>query len=142
MFSKKNKKNSKSEAKQKHGTLNILGEGTSVEGKIYSEGSLRIDGKVNGNVECDSKLFIAETAFIDGDVFCQDAEICGKISGNVHSKGIVSIKETAILKGDIHYNNIEIEPGAQVACTLIQTTGKLESVTTNGGNKKETSKTA
>ncbi len=118
MFSKKNKKTASPIINTNN--ISIIGEGTEVTGDIKSKNSFRIDGKVVGEIKIEGKIFLSSNAFVEGNIYCIDAEICGEISGNIFAKGNVSIKENAIITGDINYREIEIAQGAKLECKLKQ----------------------
>lgn len=117
--------------------LSILEEGTKIEGRLLSEYPLRIDGLVDGSIESETKLFIAEHAIVNGDITCVDADIFGKVIGKIISTGKLAIKHSGNVKGEIEYNTLEVEGGAQLACTVTQTTGKLEKVSPAQSNQGE-----
>ena len=48
----------KEKIKEPTGELNVLGEGTTIQGSLVSNGDLRIDGKVNGNVTTQGKCIL------------------------------------------------------------------------------------
>lgn len=115
--------------------LSILEEGTKIEGRLLSEYPLRIDGIVDGTIESETKLFIAEHAVVNGDITCVDADVFGKVIGKIISTGKLAIKHSGNVRGEIEYNTLELEAGAQLACTVTQTSGKLEKVTTNSSKQ-------
>jgi len=121
MFSKKqvNLPSSKQE-------LSIINQDTIIDGNITSRCSLRIDGTVNGNVEVSEKLLICDNAKVIGDIKAQEIEVCGQVDGIIRTSGLISVKENGKVKGDIFYSQIEIEAGAQLESSLIQTKGKSE----------------
>ncbi len=122
MFSS-NSKPKEPTKKVDYNSVNIIGEGSEIEGNIISSSSFRVDGKVTGNTTIKGKLLVSPKGVIDGDIQCEDAEICGEVRGNVHASNVVSIKSTAKITGDIYYKQIEIEQGANLDCKLQQTTG-------------------
>ena len=46
----------------------LLGRGTVIKGDINTEGDIRIEGKVFGNIKVSGKLVIGEGAEIKGDI--------------------------------------------------------------------------
>ncbi|GAP71891.1 hypothetical protein SAMD00024442_2_52 [Candidatus Symbiothrix dinenymphae] len=91
---------------------NELTSGTLVKGTIQAEDDLRIDGKVEGLIECSGKVVVGSQAEIVGDIFCTNADIIGTVKGNLTIRDILSLKATAAFTGDVVTNRIEIEPGA------------------------------
>jgi len=102
------------------GSINTLGIGTSVTGDIVTNGDIRINGNLNGNILAKGKVVVGPSGYIDGNITCQTADIYGKISGNVSSSDILSLKATANITGDISAGKLSIEPGATFtgACSM------------------------
>ena len=67
-------------------SVNIISEGSELEGFLKSEHDIRIGGILKGTVETESKVIITEQGFVSGDIVCQNADIAGKVSGDVLGK--------------------------------------------------------
>lgn len=94
--------------------MNMLGMGTLIEGNIKTEGDIRIDGKILGNVTVNSKLAIGETGMIEGNVQCKNASIEGRVKGNLHISELIFLRKTAIIDGDIVATKLVVEEGARI----------------------------
>jgi cytoskeletal protein CcmA (bactofilin family) len=93
--------------------LNIIGAGTTVEGTISCDGDIRIEGHVKGTVNSKAKIVIGSTGSVEGDLYCDNADISGKIFGSVEAKDIVFLKSSAYLEGDITTTKFVVETGAK-----------------------------
>lgn len=102
----------KSASQEAHNARNHVAEGTTLKGSIDSPGGLRIDGKVEGEIDSIGKLVIGEKGLVDGNIRCKDAEIEGKIKGNITSSGLLYLKESAQVEGDISAHHMKMDPGA------------------------------
>ncbi|MDR1527256.1 MAG: polymer-forming cytoskeletal protein [Dysgonamonadaceae bacterium] len=91
---------------------NALAPGTLIKGSIHAEEDLRIDGKVEGLIECSGKVVIGPQAEIQGDIHCANVDIIGRVTGNLVIKGILSIKASGVFTGDLTVGCLEITPGA------------------------------
>lgn len=90
----------------------IIGPKVEIQGKIISEASLRIDGKVIGDIETKQGVIVGNTGYIEGNIKCQKLTIIGKIKGNVISYENVEILSSGKLEGDLKYGGkIFIEEG-------------------------------
>jgi cytoskeletal protein CcmA (bactofilin family) len=100
--------------------LNSLVKGTTVEGTIFSESDIRVDGIIKGNLTCKAKVIIGPTGFIDGEVKCQNAMIEGKMIGKLRVAELLSVKETAEIVGDVVTGKLLVQPGAvfNVTCNM------------------------
>ena len=61
----------------------IIGAGTSINGDINSEGDIRIDGTLNGNLIAKAKVFIGPEGIVEGNITGFHADILGKVKGNI-----------------------------------------------------------
>lgn len=102
------------------GLHNILSAGTVVKGNVYTETDFRLDGKVEGDVQCSGKIVIGPKGCVTGNIISDNAEILGEVEGSVRVTGKLILKSTAIVKGDIDVQSLEIEPNAHFngACTM------------------------
>jgi cytoskeletal protein CcmA (bactofilin family) len=107
-------KNNKStqDIEQLSNSSTIVGKGSVMEGNIETFGNLRIEGKVIGNIKTKSKVAIGDSAFIDGTILAQNAEIAGEVKGLVEVSEVLVLKSTALIHGDIVTNKLIIEAGA------------------------------
>lgn len=93
-------------------THNALEIETVIIGNITAPKDLRIDGNVQGNIECSGKVVLGQTGSISGNIQCATAEISGKIIGNICAQQSLTLKSSSIFEGDIDTASLIIEPGA------------------------------
>lgn len=91
---------------------NAIAAGTIVKGEIKAEQDFRIDGKLEGDIECAGKIIVGPQAEILGNIKCTNADLMGRIQGNVYIEETVSLKASVIYNGEIVTKYLEIEPGA------------------------------
>jgi len=92
--------------------FNLLIAGTKVTGDVKSENDFRLDGEVEGTIDCKGKLVLGQKSRVKGNVLCDNAEIGGEISGNILARETLSLRSTARVGGDIETKNLIIEQGA------------------------------
>lgn len=109
-----NKKSEKLSGEQKAGSINIIGQGTEINGDLNTKSDIRIDGKIIGNLKSKAKVVISATGEVVGDIFSESAEISGKVTGDVTTGEILFLKATANLKGDVFSNKLVVESGANL----------------------------
>jgi len=102
MFDKKNEK-----------LESIIGSNTQIEGNITTKGTLRLDGRLTGNVETDW-LIIGEKAFIKGNVSVAGVAVAGYLEGNVSAKEIIELKRTGQIRGDVSTSKLVVIEGGMV----------------------------
>ena len=93
-------------------SINVLAAGTVIKGNVSAEEDMRVDGLIEGNINCKGKVVISQTGEIRGQIVCGNIEIAGKVTGNIQATGILLLKHTSIYHGELHIHNLEIEPGA------------------------------
>lgn len=101
----------------------VLGAGTRLQGTLHVEESIRIDGRLEGNIEQSEGdtqwVIIGPTSVIIGDIRAQNVRVAGKIIGNIIASGNVELTNGAEVRGNIRHGAITVEPGASVHGQLI-----------------------
>ena len=92
--------------------LNIIGNGTTIVGNIVSQGDMRIDGTLEGNLTTQSKIVIGTTGRIVGEVKCKDCEVAGNVRGKIKVENLLMLMATATVEGEIKTSKLAIEPNA------------------------------
>ena len=92
--------------------INIIGNGTKITGDIETNGDIRIDGNLKGNIITKGKIVIGETGNIEGTIECENSDISGTLKGKITVKQLLSLKSTAKVFGDIITNKLAIQPDA------------------------------
>ncbi|WP_010662212.1 bactofilin family protein [Marinilabilia salmonicolor] len=91
---------------------NIIGQGTKITGDIETNGDIRIDGNIEGNINSKGKVVIGSNGLIKGEVFCSNAEVAGSLNGKITVSELLSLKASSKVNGDIKTGKLNIEPGA------------------------------
>ena len=94
-------------------STNIIGKGTSIQGDIDAEGSIRLEGTVTGNITTRAKLVLAADALLKGNIEAENVEIAGTVEGKIHATTVLILKSQAVIKGNIHIHQLIVEGGAQ-----------------------------
>jgi len=102
------------------GVHNVLAGGTVVTGKIVTESDFRLDGCVEGDINCKGKIVVGPKGSIIGNIISDQAEILGKVEGSIRIREKLIFKSSASIKGDVYIQTLEIEPGAKFngSCTM------------------------
>jgi cytoskeletal protein CcmA (bactofilin family) len=93
--------------------INLIGVGTEIKGDISSNGDIRIDGILQGNLKTKGKVVIGETGSVKGEIKCKNSDVEGNIEGKIHVSELLSLKATSNLNGDIIARKLAIEPGSK-----------------------------
>lgn len=90
----------------------ILGNGTIVEGDLYTKGSLRIEGQVKGRIKAEGDLLVGESGNLETEIEARNVLIAGTVKGNIKAQNKIEILPSGKLYGDIKTKIIKIEAGA------------------------------
>ena len=110
MFS--SKKQEKFETVDLGNSSNHIGEGTIFRGDIEATGNLRIDGRVEGDIVCKTKLVLGQKSQVLGNVRAESVEVEGTVEGSLEVTGVLALKPSASISGDIRTEKLIIEQGA------------------------------
>ena len=83
-------------------------------GDLETAGSLRIDGKLEGNIRRADTVVLGVGATMTGDVHAREVVIGGSITGNIHATERVELQATAIVTGDVLTQTILVQEGGVV----------------------------
>jgi len=100
----------------------VIGEYTTLIGNVESEGSLKILGKVEGDIKAGGDVYIESTSSITGNIYGSNVYVSGKVKGNIIAKGLLHLQAQARLYGDIEVSSIVTDEGAifQGNCKMIE----------------------
>ena len=88
-----------------------IGEGSVFEGKFYISGSLRIDGKFEGEIKTDEELVVGETGKVKTNINAKSVVVAGTVIGNIKAEREVTLLGTGRIMGDIITPVINIQKG-------------------------------
>jgi len=89
----------------------LLGRGSEFEGKLSFEGTVRIDGKLSGEIFTDDVLIIGEGAEVNAEINVGAIIIEGTVHGNIHAKRSVEIHTPGRVRGNISTPSLYVEKG-------------------------------
>jgi len=93
-------------------TFSVLGADTRIKGDIVASADLHIDGRIEGDIACQS-LVQGESSEIVGGIAAETARLAGTVRGSIATRELVILR-TARIQGDVTYDALTIEQGAQV----------------------------
>lgn len=99
----------------------FLGVGTSYEGKLQFQGSVRIDGEFVGQIDSDGTLVVGQEAKIDGRIVVASLILSGFIQGQIVATNKVIMHKTARLQGSLRSPCLVMEEGAVLDGEVLMT---------------------
>ncbi|MGE5543162.1 MAG: bactofilin family protein [Bacillota bacterium] len=90
----------------------IVGQDTEFKGTITSSGGVRVDGRIEGEINCKGDVIIGETAAVMANIRGRNVTLAGEVKGNIDTEGKLELATTARLTGDIKVASLTVEDGA------------------------------
>jgi cytoskeletal protein CcmA (bactofilin family) len=109
------------------GELSLVGAGTTIEGKIKTDGSIRIDGKLVGEVVAKANAAIGLTGIVEGSVVAKSISVAGKIQGNATAADKLTLEAKSVMHGDIRAARLVVDEGAMFDGECAMTTPASDS---------------
>jgi cytoskeletal protein CcmA (bactofilin family) len=111
MFITKSKTDMQQTSNAGNGTT-LISAGTTLKGDISSNGDLRIDGTIIGNIQSSAKIIIGSNGIVEGDISGNQADIVGKVSGNIRAKELLQLRGDSVVTGNLYAGKLQVEPSA------------------------------
>ena len=90
----------------------FLGEGTEFKGVISFEGTVRVDGVLEGEVITEDTFIVGVAARVKADIKAGVVIVMGELEGKIEAKEKCEIRAGSRVKGEVFTPNIYIEEGA------------------------------
>jgi cytoskeletal protein CcmA (bactofilin family) len=105
-----------------------LGKGSRVEGKLTFEGSVKIDGHVEGEIQAQQAVIVGESAVINAQISADTIVVKGKVTGDITARKQVELRSPAKLTGNITTPSLVIHEGVvfEGHCSMGGAENKLE----------------
>ena len=117
----------------------FLGEGTEFNGLLSFEGTVRIDGKFEGEVVSKDTLILGESAVMNAEVSVGIIIVRGKIAGNIVASKKIEIRAEGEVIGNIKTPLLFVEEGAILdgKCEMIKKDKKVTVLPTKDSGSPE-----
>jgi cytoskeletal protein CcmA (bactofilin family) len=101
-------------AAQTAGAISIIAPGTKITGDCETEGTLRIEGVIEGKVTAGKAVVVGKDGVVKGDIFTQDAVIGGHVTGIVVAESRLELQATCVIDGEIRARRIKLDEGGKI----------------------------
>src|SRR5574340_706895 len=88
-----------------------LGKGSRIEGKLTFEGSVEIDGTIEGEISAQESVIIGDSAVINGQIHADTIIVKGKMTGDLVAAKRVELRAPCKLVGNISTPTLVIHEG-------------------------------
>ena len=93
-------------------TVTIIGGSVQVRGNLSGDEDLHVLGRVDGSIELQRTLVVAESGIVKAEVRVKNAIVSGVVVGNIHASESVEITREGCMVGDISAPRVIIVDGA------------------------------
>ena len=101
-------------APQTGSAISIIAPGTKIVGDCETEGTMRIEGTVEGTVKASKAVVVGKDGVVRGDIATQDAVIGGHVTGTVIAESRLELQATCVIDGEIRARRIKLDEGGKV----------------------------
>jgi cytoskeletal protein CcmA (bactofilin family) len=106
----------------------LLGRGSEFEGKLTFEGTVRIDGKLSGEIFSEDVLVVGEGAMVNAEIDVGVIIVEGNVTGNIRAKRAVELHAPARVKGNIETPSLYVDKGV-----MFEGFSKMENIQPSSG---------
>jgi cytoskeletal protein CcmA (bactofilin family) len=89
------------------------------EGRLRCHQTLRIDGRMKGEIECEKAVLVGEGARIFAQITADEVQIAGVVEGDITARRKITLARTATVIGDLTTPGIVIEEGAKLKGRIV-----------------------
>jgi len=100
------------EKRQENGELSLISVGAVIEGKLKTDGSVRVDGRLVGDVIAKSNAAVGPTGSIEGSLTAKNVSLAGKVQGSIVANDKLILEAKCIMQGDIRAARLVVDEGA------------------------------
>ena len=94
--------------------ITLLAKGVVLKGEIHVEGTVRIDGRLDGEIQTKGQVIIGEDGLVQGTIMAGTVVSSGRIKAKVTAIERVQLMKTATLIGEVHTPLLIMEEGARI----------------------------
>jgi cytoskeletal protein CcmA (bactofilin family) len=90
-----------------------------LEGTLRCKQTLRIDGCIRGEIECEKSVLVGEGARVYASMTADEVQIAGVVEGDITARRKITLARTAVVVGDLTTPGIVIEEGAKLKGRIV-----------------------
>lgn len=95
--------------------MSLIGPGMNITGDLVTDGTVRVEGRIEGTVRAGKTVIVGKGGEVVGDVFTQDAVIGGTVRGTLVAESRLELQATCDIEGQIRTRaqHLQLEEGAR-----------------------------
>lgn len=94
--------------------VSVIGPGMEIVGDIKCDGTVRVEGRVQGAIRASKSVVVGKDGVVEGDIETQDVIVAGTVAGTVSGASRVELQESCRVEGDIRSRRIKLDEGGRV----------------------------
>ena len=98
--------------------ISIIGPGMKVIGDCHTDGTIRVEGTVEGSVNAAKAVVVGKQGVVKGNVVTQDAVISGHVDGSLVAESRLELQATCHIEGEVRTRRMQLEEGAVLNGTV------------------------
>ncbi len=95
--------------------LSIVAKDMTVNGDLDTDGVVKVEGRVTGNIRAGSQVLVSPGAIVQGELHTREAVVAGEVHGAIHASERVELQASAAVVGDVHTPRIAILEGGRLS---------------------------
>ena len=107
----------------------VIGPGAKFTGNLEIDGTLEVNGEVEGTVTCSETLVVGPNGKLKAEIEVRDATISGRVEGKIQARERVELAAGSHFIGDVHSKSFMIQDGVffEGNCSMGDTGKKKDS---------------
>ncbi len=93
--------------------ISLIAPGMNIVGDCETEGTVRVEGRVEGTIRAGKSVVVGRSGEVVGDVITQDAVISGRVNGNISAESRLELQSTCDIQGEIRSRRVQLDEGAR-----------------------------
>jgi cytoskeletal protein CcmA (bactofilin family) len=98
--------------------ISIIGPGMKITGDCDTNGAVRVEGTIQGNIRAGKAVVVGKDGLVEGDISTQDAVISGRVKGSLRAESRLEVQPASRIEGEIQAGRMQVEEGAVINGTV------------------------
>ena len=94
--------------------LSVLAPGLRILGEIETEGTITIEGRLEGNLQGRTQVLIAPGGVVLGDIVADEVVVVGRVDGNISATSRIELRHGGVIQGDLTTPRLVVHEGGVV----------------------------
>jgi len=95
-------------------SYSVIDEQLVIHGEIHTQGTVRVDGRLEGRLHRADTLVVGANGSVSGDIEAREVVVAGTIEGNIVANVRVEIQPTGTILGDIRATALMLHEGGSI----------------------------